>query len=1037
MGWNPFKDVVNLGKSLVKGAVSLVSGAVQFVSVLASAIIGKPRIPDMNQNLDDSVGNRIQVPPATNNKVPIVYGSAYVGGTITDLIITTNNQTLYYVLTLCEVTNNETGSSPDNITFGKVYWGGKLCNFSLSDPTKVISLTDESTGVADTAISGNLYMYFYKNGSNAPTNTSSSAITILSDTNITPTARWNSNKTMTHAAFVIIKLNYNADAGTTGIQQTKFQVTNERSDVGDCLFDYLNNSRYGAAIPASQIDTDSLDALSAYSNEIITYQPYTGGTAPMQRFRFDGVLETTRAIQSNMQLMSDCCDCLIRYNEITAKWGVIVQKPTYTVVMDLNDSNIVSAITITPIETASTYNIAEVSFADSTAQDAFNSVTIDLAEVAPSLLGINEPVNKQQISLPLVNNSVRAQYLAARFLKACREDLQVSLTIMFVGLQLEAGDIVSITNEKYGWSAKPFRIRQVKENFATDGTVTVSLSLMEFNATIYDDFSITQFAPASNTGLGNPTTFGTLSAPTITNQQKNASIPSFDVSITASSNGITQYAEVWYSAFANPTESQRIFAGTTAIQSSGTPYEPSSTLPAVTLTNIPSGDWYFFSRMVNSLASSSFSPASAKLTWRPETFQYASRYLMVAYATSITGTGFSFNPRNKTFFGLLNQSDSNQNTEPSAYTWYPASPAFFDVSDPATNYLLYINRGNRKFSFATGVAGYSTSGGAFVPSDTGTYDPTIWSGLPDPVGSLQSYIDLDARTGQLIKVGTPQSTAGEISIVNTQDGLLKGALNQILDFGAGIPQKTSSAATITIDVYGRIIGFETPDDFYYTSQVFTATNGQTAFSVTRGSGYIAYQSLVFQNGVLLDSLIDYTETTSTVTLSIGADAGDIITVISMKSVNSTSGVYASFARYEAVVTNASDVTVSGFTLVSGFEILFLNGVLLTEDDYNITGQNINGFPASLTGKLTIINLSANNLGQPNGSPSASTTPPIIGQTTYNYSFNPLAFNLYESGILLKQGTDYTTSSSSYTLANSPITTTTVLTQQTFARTGAV
>jgi hypothetical protein len=174
-----------------------------------------------------------------------------------------------------------------------------------------------------------------------------------------------------------------------------------------------------------------------------------------------------------------------------------------------------------------------------------------------------------------------------------------------------------------------------------------------------------------------------------------------------------------------------------------------------------------------------------------------------------------------------------------------------------------------------------------------------------------------------------------------------------------------------------------------------------------------------------------------VTLNIGADAGDIITVISMKSVNTTTGVYASFARYEAVVTNASDVTVSGFTLVSGFEILFLNGVLLTEDDYNITGQNINGFPASITGKLTIINLSANNLGLPNGSPSASTIPPIIGQTTYNYSFNPLAFNLYQSGILLKQGTDYTTSSGSYTLANSPTTTTTVLTQQTFARTGAV
>lgn len=1032
------KPFVDLGKSVVKGVVGAVSSVVSAVSILASTIIGKPKVPDMgNQGIDDpnSVGNRIQVSPATNNKLPVVYGNAYLGGIITDLSISTNNQNLYYCVTLSEVTNNEFGNTPDTFSFGKVYWGGKRCNFDTVDQTKVISLTDESTGAVDTAVSGFLYIYKYRNGSNAPVNTTQTAIQVMSDASLT--YKWDSNNLMSGSVFAIIKLVYNSTAGITGIQQTKFEITNSRSNPADCLLDYMKSVRYGAAIPSTQIATSTFDVLRAYSDELFTFQPYTGGSATIKRFKFDGSIDTSKSIQANMQIMADCCDCLIRYNEITAQWGVITQKPTVTPVMNINDSNMISAISITPIETAATYNLIEVYYVDNPTQDSFNSILLDLAIINPSLLYENEPVNKQNITLPLVNDNVRAQYLATRFLEGSREDLQVSVSVMFIGLQLEAGDVVTVTNEKYGWDNKIFRIGQVRENFNADGTIVIDLSLMEFNPQVYDDIPITQFTPVANTGLGSPTTFGSINAPIVTNQQKNAAIPSFDVIITASSNGVTQYAEVWYSAFANPTESQRIFAGTTAVQSSGTPYEPNSALPAVTLSNVPSGDWYFFSRMVNSLASSAFSPASAKLTWRPETFQYAERYLMVAYATSITGTGFSFNPRNKTFYGLLNQHDTNQNTSPSAYTWYPANPAFFDVSDPATNYLLYINRGNRRFSFATGTAGYSTSGGAFVPSDTGTYDATIWSGLPDPAGALQTYIDLDVRTGQLIKVGTPQTTAGEISIINTQDGLLKGALNQILDFGAGIPQKTSSAATITIDVYGRIIGFETPDYFYYTYQTFTATNGQTTFSPTRGSGYIAYQSFVFQNGVLLDSINDYTETTSTVTLNIGADAGDIITVISMKSVNSTTGVYASFARYEAVVTNASDVTVSGFTLVSGFEILFLNGVLMTEDDYNITGQNINGFPAAITGKLTIINLSANNLGQPNGSPSASTIPPIIGQTTYNYSFNALAFNLYQSGVLLKQGTDYTTATGSYTLANSPTTTTTVLTQQTFARTGAV
>lgn len=1023
-----FSGIVNLGKSLVKGAISLVGSAVQLVSVLASAIIGKPKIPNMNE-ADTSIGNRLQVPPATSNKLPVIYGTAFVGGTITDLTITNDNQTLYYVLSLCEVTNTESGT-PDTISFGKIYWGGKLCVFgNFLNTTQVTSLIDESTGVSDTSINNNLFIYLYRNGSYTPANSTTNAITVMSDTNVTPTARWDANKLMTNCAFAIVKLKYNADAGVTGIQQTKFQVTNSRSDVGDCLYDYLNNSRYGAAIPASQIDTVSLSELSAYSNELMTFTPYNGGTATIQRFRFDGVIETSRAIQSNMQAMSDCCDCLIRYNEITAKWGVIVQKPTYTVVMDLNDSNIVSAITITPIETASTYNIAEVQFADSTAQDTFNSVTIDLAEIDPSLLNLNEPVNKQSISLPLVNDNVRAQYLATRFLKACREDLQVSLTVMFVGLQLEAGDIVTITNEKYGWSAKPFRIRQVRENFAADGVITVSLNLMEFNATIYNDVSITQFTPAPNSGLPDATVFGTIPAPTITTQYPTNINPFFLVNVTASSSGVIQYAEVWYSAFSNPTASQLIFAGTTAINSSGTPYTPSDSMGTVSIANIPSGNWYFFTRMVNSLASSSYSPASSVFAWRPSTYQYAERYLMVAYATSITGAGFSTDPRGKTYYGLLNQSSTTPNTDPSAYTWYLAEPNF-----GTAYYLCYSNRTGRKFSFDTGLATYAGGSGAFVPLQTSLFDPSTWSALPDGT----NFIDLDHRTGQLLETGTTTIGTGEIAVTNNPDGKIVASLQQFLDFGAGVYTYTGSAATLTIDIYGRVVGFTSPDNFYFTKESFTATSGQTVFTPTaRASGYITGQDLVFVNGVLINPTSDYTETSTTVTLNTGATVGSTVTIISFRSVNSvTSVAYPSFTRNVVSLTSASSYTASGFTLNSGYELLFVNGAVLSDLDYDISGQTINNFPSTITGDLTIIQWSANNLGVPNGTPVNQTNNTVIGQATYPFSFDVNAFNLYNNGILQLQGTDYTTGTNQYTLTTTPDTITNLLQQQTFARTGS-
>ena len=87
-------------------------------------------------------GNRVQVPPATDNKLPVVYGSAWVGGTQIDLSITSNNQNLYYVLALSEVTDN----GNDTISFGDIYYGGKKVTFDSTNTWSVSKLTDESTG---------------------------------------------------------------------------------------------------------------------------------------------------------------------------------------------------------------------------------------------------------------------------------------------------------------------------------------------------------------------------------------------------------------------------------------------------------------------------------------------------------------------------------------------------------------------------------------------------------------------------------------------------------------------------------------------------------------------------------------------------------------------------------------------------------------------------------------------------------------------------------------------------------------------------
>lgn len=250
------------------------------INIVASTIIAKAMAPSMSGmgafgtgGLDGSAsssapnpGNRQQLPPVTDNKLPVVYGRAFVGGIVTDLSITGDNQNLYYVLALCEVTNNGT----DSITFGDVYYGGKKVIFGTNGA--VTALLDESTGIADGAIAGKMSIYLYSNGSNAPANTTQTAIAVMQSTGLIYT--WDSSKSMTNTAFAIVKLTYSNTAGVRALEPTKFEVINNRTAPGDCFSDYLQNTVYGAAIDDEQIDFPSLTALNAYCNEMVSFTTY-------------------------------------------------------------------------------------------------------------------------------------------------------------------------------------------------------------------------------------------------------------------------------------------------------------------------------------------------------------------------------------------------------------------------------------------------------------------------------------------------------------------------------------------------------------------------------------------------------------------------------------------------------------------------------------------------------------------------------------------------------------------------------------------
>lgn len=91
----------------------------------------------------------------------------------------------------------------------------------------------------------------------------------------------------------------------------------------------------------------------------------------------------------------------------------------------------------------------------------------------------------------------------------------------------------------------------------------------------------------------------------------------------------------------------------------------------------------------------------------------------------------------------------------------------------------------------------------------------------------------------------------------------------------------------------------------YSSTTFTATAGQTAFTIAHTQGFVQ----VFMNGLLLDETVDWTSDGSAVTLTSGAAAGDEIEVVAYNtfSVGDALNQAAADTRY----VNASGDTMTG------------------------------------------------------------------------------------------------------------------------------
>lgn len=196
-------------------------------------------------------GSRVQVDPDPNAAVPVVYGEAFLGGIVTDAVLSNDQKTMWFCMTLCEKTGNVFSTGiPSVISFREIWWDTFKINFDI-DGITVASFVDED-GNINTDPAGLIKIYCFNGGSASPTvpygygNSSLQGAASLFP-------NWTANHTMDNLVFALIKIDYNKEKNVTGIGNVQFKLKNTITEPGDVLYDYMTNTLYGAGIPAGDI----------------------------------------------------------------------------------------------------------------------------------------------------------------------------------------------------------------------------------------------------------------------------------------------------------------------------------------------------------------------------------------------------------------------------------------------------------------------------------------------------------------------------------------------------------------------------------------------------------------------------------------------------------------------------------------------------------------------------------------------------------------------------------------------------------------
>jgi hypothetical protein len=352
-------------------------------------------------------------------------------------------------------------------------------------------------------------------------------------------------------AYIYVRHEYDQDVFANGlplitavvrgkkVYDPRSDTTSYSNNAALIVRDYITSS-YG--LSDNQIDEVDFAAAANICDENVSLS--AGGSE--KRYTINGVSQANQAHGNVLQSMMTACAGSLFWG--AGKWKLKVGDyvaPAKT--LTLNDLR-------GPINLSTRVNL----------QDQFNGVqgtfndaserwiTTDYPPITSSTFETEDGGDQTllDLALPFTTSAASAQRLAKLTLFRGREQMTITAEFGLNAFDVEVGEIVALTNPRYGWDEKEFEVVSWSFGSAEAGDLRVTLTLRETSESAFNWSAEETAIIHNNTTLP---AFQTVAA--VTNLQLTAtsvlnddgiSVPAIRATWTASTNAFVQYYEIQY-----------------------------------------------------------------------------------------------------------------------------------------------------------------------------------------------------------------------------------------------------------------------------------------------------------------------------------------------------------------------------------------------------------------------------------------------------------------------------------------------------------